>query len=175
MTMTDDLIKELSIKAIELMVKWEKSKSKQKTFVLEYIATGFTNATEAARNAGYSEKTASTIASNMLTGMKKYEHIPPIINQIKKEFDDRQSEMKVADGTEVLRYLTSLMRGKEKEQVLRGVGMGEQTKTSIEVSAKDRIKAAELLGKRHALFTDKTEMTVTEVPVFVDDLGDPDG
>ena len=111
----------------------------------------------------------------MLTGMKKYEHIPPIINQIKKEFDERQSEMKVADGTEVLRYLTSLMRGREKEQVLRGVGMGEQTKTSIEVSAKDRIKAAELLGKRHALFTDKTEMTITEVPVFVDDLGDPDG
>ena len=175
MTMTDDLIKELSSKAIELMVKWEKSKSKQKTFVIEYIATGFTNATEAARNAGYSKKTASTIASNMLTGMKKYEHIPPIIDQLKKEFDECQAEMKVADGTEVLRYLTSLMRGQEKEQVLRGVGMGEQTKTSIEVSAKDRIKAAELLGKRYALFTDKTEMTVTEVPVFVDDLSDPDG
>ena len=53
--------------------------------------------------------------------------------------------------------------------------MGEQSIKNIDVGAKDRIKAAELLGKRHALFTDKTEMTVTEVPVFVDDLGDPYG
>ena len=67
------------------------------------------------------------------------------------------------------------MRNEQKEEVLKGVGMGEQAKTHIEVSAKDRVKAAEFLGKRYALFTDKTEMTVTEVPVFVDDLGDHDG
>jgi len=175
MTATEELIQQISNRAISLMSDWEKSKSKQKTFILEYIATGFTNGAEAARNAGYSERTASTIASNMLTGMKKYEHIPPIVNQLKKEFDEQQAEMKIADGTEVLRYLTSLMRGEEKEQVLRGVGMGEQVKTDIEVSAKDRIKAAELLGKRHALFTDKTELSVVETPVFIDDLGDDDG
>lgn len=174
MTMNEKLIEELANKATEMMADWPKTKSKQKLFILEYVATGFTNATEAARNAGYSDKTASTIASNMLTGMKKYEHIPPIINQLKKEFDKRQAEMKVADGTEVLQYLTSLMRGQEKEQVLRGVGMGEQVKTNIEVSAKDRIKAAELLGKRHALFTDKTELSVVEPPTFVDDLSDLD-
>ncbi|MGZ7294663.1 terminase small subunit, partial [Streptococcus pyogenes] len=36
-------------------------------------------------------------------------------------------------------------------------------------------KAAELLGKRHALFTDKQQIEVTEMPVFVDDIGDDDG
>lgn len=169
MTMTEKLIEELAIKATEMMGDWKKARSKQKLFILEYIATGFTNATIAAKNAGYSEKTARVIASNMLTGMNNYEHIPPIVKQLKKEFDERQAEMKVADGTEVLQYLTSLMRGEEKEQVLRGVGMGEQVKTNIEVSAKDRIKAAELLGKRHALFTDKTEIDIKSV-TFVDDV-----
>ena len=78
--------------------------------------------------------------------------------------------MKIADGIEVLQYLTELMRGEHKEQVLRGVGMGEQVKTNMEVSAKDRIKAAALLGKRHALFTDKQEISATNLVTIVDDI-----
>ena len=35
------------------------------------------------QKAGYSAKTAGTIASNLLTGMKKYEHIPPVIEELK--------------------------------------------------------------------------------------------
>ena len=34
------------------------------------------------QKAGYSAKTAGTIA-NLLTGMKKYEHIPPVIEELK--------------------------------------------------------------------------------------------
>ena len=35
-----------------------------------------------------------------------------------------------------------------------------------EISAKDKIKAAELLGKRYRLFTDKIEANVTETVIF---------
>ena len=138
---------------------------KQKRFADYYIELG--NATQAAINAGYSSKYANTNASKLLQN-----------TTIKSYIDERLSQLaseRIVSAEEVLEFLSSVMRNEQKEEVLKGVGMGEQAKTHIEVSAKDRVKAAELLGKRYALFTDKTEMTVTEVPVFVDDLGDPDG
>ena len=166
------LIQELTKSATELMKEWPPSRTNQRSFVLEFVANGFTNASEAARNAGYSEKSATTTASKMLAGTKKFQHIPPIIEQLKNEFDERHAEMKIADGTEVLQYLTELMRGEHKEQVLRGVGMGEQVKTNMEVSAKDRIKAAELLGKRHALFTDKVDLNTGDIVIKVGEWDD---
>ena len=138
---------------------------KQKRFADYYIELG--NATQAAINAGYSSKYANTNASKLLQN-----------TTIKSYIDERLSQLaseRIVSAEEVLEFLSSVMRNEQKEEVLKGVGMGEQAKTHIEVSAKDRVKAAELLGKRYALFTDKTEMTVTEVPVFVDDLGDHDG
>lgn len=168
------LIQELTKEATELMKEWPTSRTNQRAFVLEFVANGFTNASEAARNAGYSEKSATTTASKMLAGTKKFQHIPPIIKQLKNEFDERLAEMKIADGTEVLQYLTELMRGEHKEQVLRGVGMGEQVKTNMEVSAKDRIKAAELLGKRHALFTDKVDLNKGDIVIKVGEWDDDD-
>ena len=138
---------------------------KQKRFADYYIELG--NATQAAIKAGYSSKYANTNASKLLQN-----------TTIKSYIDERLSQLaseRIVSAEEVLEFLSSVMRNEQKEEVLKGVGMGEQAKTHIEVSAKDRVKAAELLGKRYALFTDKTEMTVTEVPVFVDDLGDPDG
>ena len=138
---------------------------KQKKFVDYYIELG--NATQAAIKAGYSSKYANTNASKLLQN-----------TTIKSYIDERLSQLaseRIVSAEEVLEFLSSVMRNEQKEEVLKGVGMGEQAKTHIEVSAKDRVKAAELLGKRYALFTDKTDMTVTEVPVFVDDLGDHDG
>ena len=138
---------------------------KQKKFADYYIELG--NATQAAIKAGYSSKYANTNASKLLQN-----------TTIKSYIDERLSQLaseRIVSAEEVLEFLSSVMRNEQKEEVLKGVGMGEQAKTHIEVSAKDRVKAAELLGKRYALFTDKTDMTVTEVPVFVDDLGDHDG
>lgn len=57
-------------------------------------------------------------------------------------------------------YLTSVMRGEQTEQTLRGTGEGAQSIIDIDVGAKDRIKAAELLGKRHRLWTDKQELSM---------------
>ncbi|WP_253861336.1 terminase small subunit [Parvimonas micra] len=126
----------------------EKLSIKQKRFADEYIIS--TNATQSAITAGYSKKYANTNASKLLqnTTIKSY------IDERLKELDDKA----IAKQEEVLKYLTSVMRGEQKEQVLIGYGEGIQGKTHMEVGAKDRIKAAELLGKRYRLFTDKVEL-----------------
>lgn len=138
---------------------------KQKRFADEYIISG--NATQAAIKAGYSKKTARFVAAENLTK-------PNIKNYIDERLEELQSE-RTADAQEVLEYLTSVMRGNETEEVLIGIGEGVQSTVQKEVGAKDRLKAAELLGKRFALFTDKTEVAVSEIPTFVDDIdGDTD-
>lgn len=134
---------------------------KQQRFADEYIISG--NATQAATLAGYSKKTARSIGQENLTKP-----------DIKKYIDERLEELessKIAKQDEVLRYLTSIMRGFETEQTLRGTGEGMQTIDDIEVSAKDRIKAAELIGKRYAMWTDKQEVTGDIAITFIDDIG----
>ncbi len=64
---------------------------------------------------------------------------------------------KVADIQEVMEYLTSVMRGKTKAEEVMVVGTGEGCSEPCKVlkapSEKERLKAAELIGKRYALFT----------------------
>lgn len=133
-------------------MKKRKLTEKQKRFIDYYIETG--NATEAARRAGYSEKTAKQIGSENLTKLDFF------IKERLKEFEDKR----IAKAEEVLKYLTSVMRGEETEEVVvvEGSGDGKSEARTIrkEVSAKERIRAAELLGKRYALFTDKVDMDV---------------
>ncbi|WP_238990120.1 terminase small subunit [Streptococcus uberis] len=140
---------------------------KQKRFADEYIITG--NATESAIKAGYSKKYANTNASKLLqnTTIKKY---------IDERLEILDSE-KIADQKEVLQYLSAVMRGEHKEKTLISIGEFGQEIVDIDVGAKDRIKAAELLGKRYKLFTDKVEVDANiETVVFVDDIGsDLDG
>ena len=84
----------------------------------------------------------------------------------------------VNEQSSVLEYLTKVIRNEEKEEVVVTVNVGDfQTeikKVKKELSAKDKIKAAELLGKRYRLFTDKVEADVNQVVVFTgeDDLED---
>lgn len=133
---------------------------KQKRFADEYIISG--NATEAAIKAGYSEKTARFIGTENLTkpNIKSY------IDERLKELEDKA----IAKQDEVLKYLTSIMRGEQTEQILKGEGEGYQSIVSIDVSAKDRIKAAELLGKRYGTWTDKVDLNAELRTVIVDDI-----
>lgn len=74
----------------------------------------------------------------------------------------------------MLGYLTSVMRGETQEQTLISIGELGQEITDIDVGAKDRIKAAELLGKRHRLWTDKSEVEVSGTVVFANESDIPD-
>ena len=75
-------------------------------------------------------------------------------------------EEAIADQSEILKYLTRIIRDEEREEVLVNVGNFEQERQEIKISAKDKIKAAELLGKRYQLWTDKVDMTL-EVPTII--------
>lgn len=133
---------------------------KQKRFCDEYIKTG--NATEAAINAGYSRSYANAQSYKLLdnVGIKNY------IDERMKEIEDTA----IADASEVLKYLTRVIRGEETEQVVitENIGdfMSEARVVNKELAAKDKIKAAELIGKRYRLFTDKIEANVNASIIF---------
>lgn len=129
--------------------------SRQKRFCDEYIISG--NATQAAIKAGYSPKTAKAMGAENLTK-------PYIFRYINEQLEALHNE-KTADAQEVLEYLTSVMRGEKTEQCLQLVGDGIQEISDIEIGAKDRIKAAELIGKRYGLWNDRASIDLN-VPVI---------
>ena len=137
---------------------------KQKKFADEYIISG--NATESAIKAGYSSKYANTNVSKLLQNTTIKSYIDERLAQLESE--------KIADQQEVLKYLSAVMRGEMSEQTLKSVGESGQVITEIDVGAKDRIKAAELLGKRYRLWTDKSEVEVTGAVVFSNESDIPD-
>lgn len=87
-----------------------------------------------------------------------------------KAYIDEQLERlhneKTADAQEVLEYLTAVMRGQHTEQTLQLVGDGVQTITDIDVSARERLKAAELIGKRYGMFKDNLDVGGS-IPVVI--------
>lgn len=62
-----------------------------------------------------------------------------------------------------MEHLTAVLRGEIREEtvVVEGIGDGCSEARIIEkqVAARDRLKAAELLGKRYSLFTEKVEVS----------------
>lgn len=126
---------------------------KQKRFCDEYLID--CNATQAAIRAGYSEKTAYAIGEQNLRKLelKKY---------IQERMAERASE-KVATADEVIQYLTSVLRGDSEgeEIVVEGIGDGcSEARTMKKApSEKERLKAAELLGRRYGMWKDKVEVS----------------
>lgn len=136
---------------------------KQKRFCDEYLID--LNATQAAIRAGYSERTAYSIGTENLRK-------PEISAYINSRMEEKNKEL-IADQDEVLKYLTSVMRGEStsEEIVVEGTGDGCSTARAIEKapSEKDRLKAAELLGKRYGLYTERIEEKVDmELNINVD-------
>lgn len=134
---------------------------KQKKFADEYIKTG--NAYQSAIKAGYSEN----YAKGNIIKLLENERVKTYLDKQMQKIEDK----KIAKAEEVLTYLTSIMRGKHTEEVLRGVGKGNQVIDHMEVSAKDRIKAAELLGKRYSLFKDNVNISGDVGVQIIDDIG----
>ena len=133
---------------------------KQKRFADYYIETG--NITEAAVKAGYSKKTARVIGQENLLK-------PAIKGNIDEKLEAMQDE-RTASAKEVLEFLTKSMRGEIKEEVVvvegTGDGTSEARMVKKQIGLRDRIKSAELLGKRYRLFTDKVEVDGV-VPVMI--------
>lgn len=133
--------------------------AKQKRFCQEYLID--LNATQAAIRAGYSEKTAKDIGCENLAKPNIKKYIAEQLEQLKSE--------NIANAQEVLEYLTSVMRGEQKEQVPL-MYYDKQILEEKSASIKDRLKAAELLGKRYALFTEKLELQGEIAVQIIDDI-----
>lgn len=109
---------------------------------------------------GGDKEQARIKASKLLTKDNIKEYIQNKMKEIASE--------KVATAEEVIQYLTSVMRGEETEYLLNAKG----ELTQIEVTAKDRIKCAELLAKRYGILTEKTKIEGAVPIVIKDDLDD---
>lgn len=132
---------------------------KQRKFCDEYLID--CNATRAYKVAYpniKSDDAARACASKLLTKAN-----------IKAYIDSRLEEMssaKVASAEEVMKYLTSVMRGECTEQIPLLIGEGIQKLADKDIGAKERLKAAELIGKRYGLFSDKVNIEGT-LPVMI--------
>jgi phage terminase small subunit len=76
---------------------------------------------------------------------------------------EKESEL-IADQDEVLRYLTAVLRGKTQSEVVVVENVGDfrsEARTMQKApDEKERLKAAELLGKRYGIYTDRMEQQV---------------
>ena len=131
---------------------------KQRRFADEYLID--CNGTKAAIRAGYSRKTANEQAAKLMANRK-------IKAQISEKLEELSSE-RLADAQEVLEYLTAVMRGQHTEQTLQLIGDGVQKIADIDVSAKERLKAAELIGKRYGMFKDNVNLGESRVIIVSD-------
>ena len=139
---------------------------KQKRFCDEYLVD--LNGTQAAIRAGYSEKTAKQIAQQNLTKLDIQEYI-------KKRMAEKEDAL-IAKQDEVLQTLTRVLRRQEMDTVVvtckeRSSGYDENGKkvivekevprvVQIPTRVNDLNKAAELLGRRYGLYTEKIETDV---------------
>ena len=141
----------------------DKLNDRQRRFADEYLID--LNAERAAIRAGYSKRYARGNAYKLVANecIKEY---------IKKRMDEKEKEL-IADQDEVLKYLTSVLRGESlsTEIVIEGLGNGVSEARTMDKtpSEKDKLKAAELLGKRYGLYTDKIETDIDmELNISID-------
>jgi phage terminase small subunit len=141
--------------------------AKQSQFISEYLID--LNATQAAIRAGYSPKTAYSQGERLLRNV-----------EIKTAIDARLLELdraNVATAQEVEEYLTRVMRGESTAEVVVIEGQGEGVSYARRMDKapdeRERLKAAELLAKRHGLLTDKVKVDGIIPLVIRDDV--PEG
>lgn len=105
---------------------------KQQRFADEYIKSG--NATESARLAGYSPRTAKSIGQENLTK-------PDIKSYINKRLKELESK-RIMDAQEALELLTEIARGEMKETTYMSspLGVEEVTKFADINQRKDALK-----------------------------------
>lgn len=136
---------------------------KQQAFADFYIESG--NAEESALRAGYSESYARAQSYKLLANVGIKSYIDTQMAEIKTE--------RIADQTEILETLTSILRGESRSAILKGIGEGAQViEEEMPPTTPERVRAAELLGKRYAMWTDKQQVDGVAQVVIKDDLDD---
>ncbi|WP_436942106.1 terminase small subunit [Staphylococcus xylosus] len=149
---------------------------RQEKFVHEYIKT--LNVTQSAIKAGYSPQSAHVQGSRLLKNEKVSEYI--------KEQKEKYMDESVITAKELLHILTNAATGDETETKEVVVKQGEFVENpdtgrkmlvyservemvEVPIKASDRLKARDLLGKYHKIFTDKVDINA-QTPIFVNTI-----
>ena len=130
---------------INLKTEWQ-------IFADEYIIS--LNATQSYLKA-YPEATYNTAN---VEGCKLL--VKPSVKQYIDERMASKQDERIMKQDEILRLLTSIARGEQTEQTLQLCGEGRRKLVNKDISAKDRLKALELLGKRYGTFAEKIDVSV---------------
>lgn len=137
---------------------------KQRKFCDLYIETG--NATQSYIDAGYKATSNNVAYANAKQLLEKHS-VKNFLHERTKQLDEEA----IASQNEILKFLTSVVRGEITEQI--PVTMKDTWEMADkEPSIKDRVKAAEQIGKRYAMWTDKQQIDGTVPVTIVDDLDD---
>lgn len=132
--------------------------AKQQVFVEEYLITW--NASEAARRAGYSEKTAGAIGHENLTKPEIAEEIARRVSDKAMTADEVLIRLAEQARSEQSRYLTSeginleMLIADGRAHLVKGI---KETKYGREIEFYDAQAALVHIGKHHKLFTDNIE------------------
>ena len=158
----------------------DKLTPKQERFANEYIKT--LNVTKSAIKAGYSPNSAHVTGSRLLRKEKVDDYI--------KSKKDEIMDDTILSAKELLYLLTQAAVGDEtetKEAVVKkgtfernpdtgrmNLVYNEHVETvDVPIKPSDRMKARDLIGRYHSLFTEKVDLNVA-TPVFIDGIGEDD-
>lgn len=125
------------------MTEKKKLTNKQITFIDAYLGEAKMNAAQAARIAGY--KHPETQGAENLRKLRPY--IDEVMNK-------RHSNA-IATQEEIQKFFTSVLRGEVKEEVVSNSGKILE----VPASTKDRLKAAECMGRAYGMFTERKEIS----------------
>jgi len=108
----------------------------------------------------YGDNLTTEVASANGCRLLKKAKVKEYIEKLLKSKDAER----IASQDEVLEFLTKTMRGEVEDQL------------GLETPVKERVRSAELLGKRYKMFTDKIETPKPEIQRIriVNDLEDED-
>lgn len=139
--------------------------AKEKRFGDEFLLD--MNYTQAAIRAGYSENTAKNACywinqeadAKQVKAGRKSQYKPELAAYINEQLEQMHGKL-TADAQEVVEYLSRVLRGQSRSHVLHFVGDGVQEIIEKPPDEKERLKAAELLGKRYGLFKEAVDLEV---------------
>ena len=122
---------------------------KQKAFADEYLICG--NATEAAKKAGYKEKTAYAMGAENL----KKPQISAYIAERQKQIEDSR----IADVKEVMQFYSAVLRGEVKDQF------------DMDAALSDRLAAGRELMKRYEKSDDGRKDALSKLDEVLKEIG----
>lgn len=125
------------------MTEEKKLTNKQITFIDAYLGEAKMNSVQAARIAGY--KNPKVQGAECLRKLRPY---------IDKAMNERHTKA-IATQKEVQEFFTSVLRGEVKEEVVSNNGKVLE----VPASTKDRLKAAECMGRAYGMFTERKEIS----------------